>query len=136
MIVYCICQLPYFDAINHLHIFAFFFSLHIKQQISPHSVPLGVAAQNGHAQTVQRLLEGGAITNHQDTVRPLLYSVTCLGRLHCTMCGLSTHGTLLLWLITSFPGCSVLSLYNYLYSCYICTYFIIYTTTYIILCLH
>lgn len=43
--------------------------LHSFSQNSPHSVPLGVASQNGHTQTVQRLVEGGANVNHQDTVR-------------------------------------------------------------------
>lgn len=43
--------------------------LHSFPQDSPHSVPLGVASQNGHTQTVERLLEGGANVNHQDTVR-------------------------------------------------------------------
>lgn len=33
------------------------------------SVPLGKAAENGHAETVKRLLEGGADRNYQDKVR-------------------------------------------------------------------
>jgi hypothetical protein len=32
------------------------------------SVPLEIAAANGHAQTVERLLEGGALINYQRSV--------------------------------------------------------------------
>ena len=43
-------------------------------QSPPYSVPLGVAAQNGHAQTVEKLLNGGAKINHQDEVRCMCYT--------------------------------------------------------------
>jgi len=33
------------------------------------SVPLGKAAENGHTQTVKRLLEGGADSDYQNKVR-------------------------------------------------------------------
>ena len=42
--------------------------IHVHSQISPYSVPLGVAAGNGHARTVERLLEGGALINYQRSV--------------------------------------------------------------------
>ena len=34
----------------------------------PYSVPLGIAAQEGHTETVERLLDAGAIVNCQDKV--------------------------------------------------------------------
>lgn len=34
-----------------------------------HSVPLEVAAQNGHSETVEKLLEGGAHIDYQNKVR-------------------------------------------------------------------
>ena len=35
------------------------------------SIPLGIAAQEGHLDTVKRLVEGGSNIDHQDKVRTL-----------------------------------------------------------------
>lgn len=43
--------------------------LHMSSQTSPHPVPLEIAAEEGHVQTVQRLLEGGANINYQQEVK-------------------------------------------------------------------
>ena len=42
-------------------------------------VPLGVAAENGHSQTVQRLMEAGAIINHQNKV---MVTWCCMAHVH------------------------------------------------------
>ena len=41
-------------------------------QTEPYSTPLEIAATKGHPQTVERLLEGGALINHQ---RPVCYTI-------------------------------------------------------------
>ena len=44
-------------------------------QTEPYGTPLEIAATNGHPQTVERLLEGGALINHQ---RPVCYCNTII----------------------------------------------------------
>ena len=56
--------------------------VHSSLQISPYSVPLVVAAEEGHAQTVERLLKGGAIINYQ---RPVCNSNCVHYIIHCSL---------------------------------------------------
>ena len=49
--------------------------VYFSLQIEPYGTPLEIAATNGHLQTVERLLEGGALVNHQ---RPVCYSNTII----------------------------------------------------------
>ena len=60
-----------------IHIFLWYTYFHIMQD---GNVPLVVAAEKGHAQTVQRLLELGANVNHQNKV--MICMVTFI--LRCT----------------------------------------------------
>ena len=49
-----------------MRVYLVYYSLYINQYIQYESVPLGIAALNGHTQIVQRLLEEGANINYQN----------------------------------------------------------------------
>lgn len=53
------------------------------------SVPLGKAAENGHTQSVKRLLEGGANRNHQDKVN--MHTKLHSSSSQCVAHGLTLH---------------------------------------------
>lgn len=55
-------------------------------QVSPYSVPLGIAALNGHIEIVEELLIGGANINYQDKVRSA-FCVQCM--VQSSSCSLS-----------------------------------------------
>lgn len=63
-VYFILLLVPYF-ATHHL---IFIFSLCFHLQVHPCSVPLGVAANNGKTEIVERLLLAGAVVNHQDKV--------------------------------------------------------------------
>ena len=46
--------------------------LNAFSQAHPNSVPLGIAAEMGHKQTVERLLKEQVDINHQDEVRNII----------------------------------------------------------------
>lgn len=55
--------------------------MYTSLQDEPCSTPLMIAAGNGHLQTVERLLQGGALINHQrtvcNTVITNVYNIIC-----------------------------------------------------------
>ena len=48
-------------------------SMYTSSQTPPFSVPLGIAAGKGHTETVERLLEGGALINYRRLVCNIQY---------------------------------------------------------------
>lgn len=52
--------------------------VHKFSQIPPYCVSLGTASENGHAQTVERLLEGGANVNYYDKVQNTICVLHCV----------------------------------------------------------
>jgi len=59
MLSYC------YSDVSYLHTLP----LNAFSQAHPNSVPLGIAAEMGHKQTVERLLKEQVDINHQDEVR-------------------------------------------------------------------
>ena len=61
----------YLSSITNIHVYlrvVLHYSLHTSSQDDFRSVPLEVAAGDGHTETVKRLLEGGALVNYQRSV--------------------------------------------------------------------
>ena len=61
----------YLSSITNIHVYlrvVLHYSLHTSSQNDLRSVPLEVAAEEGHTETVKRLLEGGALVNYQSSV--------------------------------------------------------------------
>ena len=64
------CKLMYtHNGVNCMHTLPYSFMFMCPTMQDTHSVPLAVAAQNGHSETVEKLLEGGAHIDYQNEVR-------------------------------------------------------------------
>ena len=78
-------------------------SMHPPMQ-DMHSVPLGIAAEKGHVQVVERLLRERVNINYQNKVRSTLYNKYAL---HCTIHNMSLQDSLVVGNICLSPTVNI-----------------------------